>query len=392
MPHPLPPAAAPSAAWPSRRAFIAGATATAVTTLTSPTVMRAQTPRMKVAVAGLVHGHVRGFLTVLLRHERATLVGIAEPDAEVRARYAERHGLDAALLTDDLEALLDRTKPDLVAGFGNTFDHLRVVELCAPRGIHVMVEKPLAVNLDHARRIDALAREHTVHVLTQLETSWYPNTQAAWDLAHERGTLGDLRRIVVMDGHPGPKEIGVQPEFLDWLTDPVRNGGGALMDFGCYGANLLAWLMRDTRPTSISATLQHIKTDPAYARVDDDATIVVTYPQAVGIVQGSWNWPFHRKDLEVYGTEAGFFSVGREEYVLRALKGGPQTHHAGTRQAAPDDGISYGPALDNLIEVLAGTATVPPLASLEVNVRAAEILDAAVRAARAGVRLDWPYA
>lgn len=392
MPLPLPPATHSSATGPSRRAFIAGAAATAVTTLTGSGVARAQAPRLRVAVAGLVHGHVRGFLTVLLRHERATLVGVSEPDPEVRGRYAERYSLDAALLTDDLEALLDRSKPDMVAAFGNTFDHLSVVELCAPRGIHVMVEKPLGVNLDHARRIDALAREHKVHVLTQLETSWYPNTQAAWDLAHERGTLGDLRRIVVMDGHPGPKEIGVQPEFLDWLTDPVRNGGGALMDFGCYGANLIAWLMRDTRPTSISAILQHIKTDPAYARVDDDATIVITYPQAVGIVQGSWNWPYHRKDLEVYGTEAGFWSVGREEYVLRALKGGPQTHHAGARLAAPDDGISYGPALDNVVEVIAGKASVPPLASLEINLHAAEILDAAMRAARAGVRLDWPYA
>jgi predicted dehydrogenase len=279
----------------------------------------------------------------------------------------------------------------VVVVFTDTFDHLQVVERCAPRGVHVMVEKPLAVKLEHARRIDALAREHRVHVLTQLETSWYPNTQAAWRLAHEEGALGDLRKIVVMDGHPGPKEIGVQPEFLDWLTDPVRNGGGALTDFGCYGANIIAWLMRDETPTSVTAVLQHLKTDPAYARVDDEATIVVTYPRAQGIVQGSWNWPYHRKDLEVYGEQAAFVSVGREEYVLRALKGGPETRHAGARLAAPDDGISYGPAMDNFADVLAGTASVPPLASLEVNLRAAEILEAAVLSARAGVRLDWPF-
>jgi predicted dehydrogenase len=373
----------------SRRTFLAASAAT----LAAGALARAQqTPPMKVAVAGLVHGHVRGMLNVLLRHQRASLVGIAEPNADVRGRYAERHGLDKAVLFDALEPLLDRTRPDVVVGFTHTLEHLQIVETCAPRGIHVMVEKPLAVSLDHARRIDALAREHRIHVLTQLETSWYPNTQAAWDLAHERGTLGDLRKIVVMDGHPGPKEIGTQPEFFEWLTDPVRNGGGAVADFGCYGANLIAWLMRDETPTSVSAVLQHLKTDPAYARVDDEATIVVTYPRAQGIIQGSWNWPYHRKDLEVYGEKAGFHSVGREEYVLRALKGGPETHHAGARLAAADDGISYGPALDNLADVLAGRASVPPLASLPVNLRAAEILDAAVRSARAGVRLDWPHA
>ncbi len=147
--------------------------------------------------------------------------------------------------------------------------------------------------------------------------------------------------------------------------------------------------MRDQTPGSVSATFQQLKRDPAYAKVDDEATIVVAYPQTQGIIQASWNWPYHRKDLEVYGEQAAFFSVGREEYQLKRLRGDRETHHAGARLAAADDGISYGPALDNIRALLAGRAEVPPLASMAVNMRAAEILEAAHRSAREGRTIPW---
>ena len=97
----------------------------------------------------------------------------------------------------------------------------------------------------------------------------------------ERKAAGEIRKMVAMDGHKGPKEINVQPEFLDWLTDPVRNGGGALFDFGCYGANLMTWLMDNQRPLAVTAVTQQNK--PAiYPRVDDEATILVEYPKRAG--------------------------------------------------------------------------------------------------------------
>lgn len=370
----------------SRRQFL-GATGALVSAAAWP-IRAAQDTPLRVAVAGLSHGHVNGFLNVAVQHAGVDLVGVAEADPAVRAKYAERHGLGAGHLFADLPALLARTQPQLVAGFGPTSEHLAIVEACAPRGIHVMVEKPLAVNLSHAEQIAALAARHGVHVLTQLETSWYPNTEAAGRLSFD-GTLGPLRKIVVMDGHPGPKEIGTAPEFFGWLSDPVRNGGGALMDFGCYGANLIAWLMRDQTPVSVTAILQQLKSDPTYRLVDDEATIVVAYPEMQGVIQASWNWPYHRKDLEVYGTEAAFFSVGREEYQLKRLRGDRELHHAGARAAAAGDGISYGPALDNIRALLAGTAEVPPLASIPVNLQAARILELARQSAAEKRTVAW---
>ena len=151
--------------------------------------------------------------------------------------------------------------------------------------------------------IAAAAQRGKIHVLVNYETTWYRSHRAVWRLMHEQKTGGRIRKIVAMDGHFGPKEIGTQPEFFEWLSDPVRNGGGALYDFGCYGANIATWLLDNARPLRVTAVTQRNK--PAiYPKVDDEATIVIEYEGAQAIVQASWNWPDHRKDLEVY-TESG---------------------------------------------------------------------------------------
>jgi predicted dehydrogenase len=166
------------------------------------------------------------------------------------------------------------------------------------------MEKPLAVSMDHARAIEKAAARGRIHVIVNYETTWYASHAAIWKMMKAEHAAGAIRKVVAMDGHFGPKEIGVQPEFLSWLTDPVKNGAGALFDFGCYGANLMTWLMDNQRPRAVTAVTQRIK--PAiYQHVDDEATIVMEYADAQGIAQASWNWPDHRKDLEVYG-ESGY--------------------------------------------------------------------------------------
>jgi len=192
---------------------------------------------IRIGISGLSHSHVHGFLNNTPKDD-FLLVGIAENDRHLAKRYAERYGFDPAIVYDDLSEMLDKTKPEGVLAFNSIFGHLEVVEACAPRGIHVMVEKPLAVNGEHARRMAELAREHETLVLTNYETTWYPTNHKAFEMAVTRLAFGPLRKIIVCDGHKGPKEIRVNDEFIAWLTDPELNGGGAVMDFGCYGANL----------------------------------------------------------------------------------------------------------------------------------------------------------
>src|SRR5260370_40912930 len=219
------------------------------------------------------------------------------------------------LFYSDLEEMLKATHPLAVLAVTNTYHHRRVVEIWARYGVHVMLDKPLAVSLQDALAMEKSSRAGKIQVLVNYETTWYRSNQAAYDLVHEK-ELGEIRKIVVHVGHSGPKEIGVGPEFLAWLTDPKLNGAGALFDFGCYGADLATWLMDGRRPDAVTAVTQRIKPD-VYPRVDDEATIILTYPHAQAIVQASWNWPFSRKDMEVYGQKGYVITVARDQVRVR---------------------------------------------------------------------------
>ncbi len=342
----------------------------------------AQTPPLRVCVAGLVHGHVAGFLESARRRQDIAIVGIAEPDTGVSAQYRAKYNLSRDVMYGSLEKCLEAKHPDAVVVFSSTFDHRSIVELCSRHRISVMMEKPLAVSLDDARAIAKAAREGNIDVLVNYETTWYPNTNEV-DRVVAKGELGQIRKMVAHDGHQGPKEIGVGPEFLSWLTDPVLNGGGALMDFGCYGANLFTYLMDNRRPLAVTAVTQQIKPD-VYPRVDDEATIVLTYPHAQGIIQASWNWPAGRKDIEVYGTAGSACTAGRG--LLRVRTGdGPEKEVASAPLEAPeDDPLSY------LAAVVRGRLRPSGLSSLENNLVVTEILDAARRSAATGCSVTLP--
>jgi predicted dehydrogenase len=331
---------------------------------------------LRVVLAGLVHGHASGFFDQFQHRTDLRVVGIAEPDRQLAAQFAKRYGLESGLFYSDLEEMLKATHPQAVLAYTNTYDHRRVVEICARYGVPVMMEKPLAVSLEDAHAIEKAAREGKIQVLVNYETTWYRSNQAAYDLAHENA-IGEIRKVVVHDGHEGPKEIGVGPEFLAWLTDPKLNGAGALFDFGCYGADLMTWLMDGRRPDSVTAVTQQIKPE-IYPRVDDEATIILTYAKAQAIVQASWNWPFSRKDMEVYGQKGYAITVARDELRVRLPNKEEKLTEAKPLAPPNEDSVSYLRAV-----VLGGLKPVGP-SSLETNVIVTEILDAARRSAATG--------
>jgi len=344
-------------------------------------------PPVNVAIIGLVHDHAYGFIPLTRDRAEAQLVGIVELDQALAASYAKRFHLPSELFFTNLESLLAKTNVNAVATFTSTFDHRRVVEMCAPLHIDVMMEKPLAVNMRDARAIQAAAKSGGIQVIVNFETTWYPASQTAYKWAVEDHAVGDLRKIVAHDGHSGPREIGCSETFLKWLTDPVLNGGGALPDFGCYGADLITWLMGGQRPTSVFAVTQQIKPD-VYPKVEDEATVVLTYPKAQGIIQGSWNWPFSRKDLEIYGTTGYILAPGRSMLRMRKAKGKE------TEQELPEPPASspMRDQLSYLASVVRRETQPSGLSSLEINITVTEILDAARESARTGRRIDLPTA
>jgi glucose-fructose oxidoreductase len=331
---------------------------------------------VRVVLAGLVHGHAFGFFDQFQKRTDLQVVGIAEADQQLTAQFTKKYGLAPGLFYSDLEEMLKATHPQAVLAYTNTYDHRRVVEICARYGVPVMMEKPLAVSFEDARAIEKAARAGKIQVLVNYETTWYRSNQTAYDLVHENA-IGEIRKIVVHDGHQGPKEINVGPEFLAWLTDPKLNGGGALFDFGCYGADLATWLMDGRRPDSVTAVTQLIKPD-VYPRVDDEATIILTYPHAQAIIQASWNWPFSRKDMEVYGQRGYAITVGRDTVRVRLPEKQEVSADAKPLEKTKEDSVSY------LRAVLLGGMKPEGQSSLETNVIVTQILDAARQSAATG--------
>lgn len=278
---------------------------------------------VRVVVAGTSHGHASWILNKISRPEME-IIGIYEPDKLLASQQSNKYNIPITLFYSNLPQVLDLVKPEAVVAFGSIKEHLEVVAASAPRGIHVMVEKPLGVNLLDAQKMEALAKKHAILLLTNFETSWYPSTFESFRLVKDSNYVGQIRKVVFHHGHQGPKEIGVGQEFLDWLTDPILNGAGALTDFGCYGANLMTYLMGGMAPLSVTAVTNQFKPN-IYPKVDDDATIILNYPKTQAIIQASWNWPFSRKDMEIYGDSAYVIATNANAIRLKNKEQIPET-------------------------------------------------------------------
>ena len=290
---------------------------------------------LRVGVIGLVHTHVHWILG-RKPNQDIEIVGIVEPNRELAKRYSQQHGYSMDLVYDSIEEMIEAKRPDAVTAFNTIEDHLAVVKYCAPRGIHVMVEKPLAVSLDHARQMQSLAAKHDIHLLTNYETSWYPTTREAYRMVHSTKQIPKLQKINFYTGHQGPKEIGCNSEFVEWLIDPVKNGGGALTDFGCYGANLATWFLDGKHPLSVSCVTRQNKPE-LYPQVEDDATIVLNYSETQVLIQASWNWSHNRKEMELFG-KSGYIKCknGNEMSVMLNEKEGARSIRLEPKQEVLD--------------------------------------------------------
>lgn len=258
------------------------------------------------------------------------------------------------------------------------------MEECASLSVHVLMEKPLATSYTDALAIQDAAQRGKIHVLVDYETSWYASNTEAFNLL-KQGALGPIVKTVIRDGHQGPKLIGVGPEFLSWLIDPKQNGAGALFDFGCYGPDLMTWLMNGEVPVSVTAVTKQLQ--PAlYPNVDDEAEIILNYANAIAIVQASWNWPFGVKQMDVYGRTGYAKTLDSERIEVRKANESQGQIVQGQNLALPyDDPLHY------LAAVLRGDiAEENSLSSLKTNITVTEILDGARQSAETGKTVRLP--
>jgi glucose-fructose oxidoreductase len=349
---------------------------------------------LKIGVVGLLHDHVGGFFNGgalapaggILSRPDVEVVGIVEPDQKLFDKYAERFHLAPEFHFHSIQEMVGHAHPQVILVFTATSEHRRIVEESAALGVHVMMEKPLTTSYKDALAIQDAAQRGKIHVLVNYETSWYPSNTEAFNLL-KKGALGPMVKAVFREGHQGPKLIGVSPDFLSWLTDPKQNGGGALFDFGCYGPDLMTWMMDGEVPLSVMAVTKQLQ--PAlYPKVDDEAVMVLNYAKAVAIVEASWNWPFGVKQMEVYGRTGYARALNSAELIVREEKDASGQARKETPIPRPyDDPLHYFEA------VLSGEiAEDNSVSSLKTNITVTEILEAASQSAQTGKAISLPLA
>ena len=347
---------------------------------------------MKVGIVGLVHGHVESFLGggnlnpagSILKRPDTELVGIVEPDEALFEHYAQKYHLPPALHFKSIAEMVSHAHPKAVLVFTPPSQHRRIVEESAALGVHVLMEKPLAFTYADALAIQSAAEKGHIHVLVDYETAWYKSNTEAVNLL-QKGALGPIVKAVMRDGHEGPVKIHVQPEFLSWLIDPAQDGDGALTDFGCYGPNLMTWMMNGEAPLSVTAVTKRLQPE-LYPKVSDEAEIILNYAHATAIVEGSWNWPFAVKQMDVYGQTGYAKTIDSDRLDVRKHgDAAPESMHGAALVAPYDDPLHYMEAvLSGQIEEKAD------LSSLKNNVIVAKILDAARRSAESGKTVALP--
>jgi predicted dehydrogenase len=331
----------------------------------------AQAP-YRMAVIGLVHAHVWGHLSDMLKSKDVTLVGVAEPNRELLAE-AKKAGVPDELLTTDYRKMIDEKKPDLVWSFVENNRHLEIVEALAPKKINIIFEKPLASTFKDSLRIQELANKYGIKVMCNYQMAWWPANYTAKGVA-DSGALGQVYRLHGVVGHGGPSNEGIRNQvFFAWLTDPVQNGAGALMDFGCYNALWSLWYLG--RPESVYAHVNHLRPE-IYPKVEDNADLMLSYKNAVGLFEGSWDLPRSYQDLEVFGLKGSVYMQNRsvEEQHGREKKA------VDIKSLAPEDSepVAY------MTSRMRTNRPIEGMTALGINVQVVEIIEAAKESVRTG--------
>src|SRR5216117_1510186 len=234
--------------------------------------------RLNVGVLGLSHDHVWGNLAALAAGHHGRLVAAADPDAGLRDRLRALHG--AVATHDTFDAVLERRDLDAVLVFSDNRTSAELGVRALGRRLPVMLEKPMAADLAGARALLAAARKAGVPLMVNWPTAWRPALRHGLALA-AAGEVGEPVQLSHRGGHAGPREYGCSPQFVEWLYDPRRNGGGALVDYCGYGAMLCRLLLG--RPQAVTAVAAHLRKPDLPS--EDTAVVVLTYPRALGVLE-----------------------------------------------------------------------------------------------------------
>lgn len=342
------------------------------------------TTRIRVGVLGLTHDHIWSNLDNLIKLDSAELVGAAEPDAALREKFQTRYG--DKMVVGDYDALLEGNH-DLQAVFCFA-DNRTSAELgarAAERGLHVMLEKPMASNLALADRLFTAARRSGVHLMINWPHNWNPKIREAYRLTKD-GAVGEVFKLRYSGGHAGPREIGCSPIFCDWLYDADLNGAGAIVDQGGYSATVCRWFLG--RPHRVMAMGGRL-TKEDISDVDN-AVMLLRYEKAIGVAETSWSWVggLPTAGPVVYGTEGTLWAHGAREAAGVTMVTRGKTDPTIVEAPPLPEGERNAP--EYFITSIVRERPIEGLVSPRICRDAQEILEAAILSIRTGAEVVLP--
>ena len=341
--------------------------------------------KTKLAIVGLDHDHVWGLLKDLTEEPNAELVAIADTHAELVDQAKAKMPANVKFYADYVR-MLDETKPDGVIVTTENDRHLEILRECAKRHINYSTEKPMATSAADAREMERLANQAGIKVMVNYWNAWVAPTHELYHRVKD-DQVGPIQKIIVQYGHQGPKEIGVSKYFADWLYDPVKNGGGAIMDFGCYGAEWAVWLKG--RPLRVSAVAQKLKV-AQHNPVDDDATIILDYSDGQAIIEASWDWPYNMGRVEAFGPKGSLLATQNDLFFRSPTDNVGKVGLQGERVALDPPARATSNPISYFVDCLRNNKPIEDPLSMKLNVQVMEILDAARESVRTGKQQELP--
>ncbi|GDY14323.1 dehydrogenase [Planctomycetota bacterium] len=189
---------------------------------------------IRIAALSAWHVHADEYARQVNRHAGAQIAVVWDDDAARGRSWAEKLGVP---FVAELGQILADPSIDGVLVCSSTRSHPEVMVAAASAGKHIFTEKVLAITLAEAERIAAAVRTAGVRFAISMPHRCNANNRYAHQ-AIARGLLGRLASFRFRNSHNGATGGWLPAHFLD----PVPSGGGAMIDLGCHGMYLAAWL------------------------------------------------------------------------------------------------------------------------------------------------------
>ena len=357
--------------------------------------------KYRLGIIGFAHMHVNHLVELFDAHPQVAWAGCADTiplRPELRtATYTRAWNLAHCQelagrppTYADYEDLLENEELDIAVVCAENAQHGDVVEACAAAGVHVVVEKPMASSLPEALRMGRACQAAGVTLAVNWPTTWYPDARKVKEMI-EAGEIGKVLEVRWRGGHTGPLGPRNMHPGVDEETAPMSGvergatwwhqteaGGGAMLDYCCYGAMFAQWLVGEpaTAALGLKANL-----DSAWGDAEDNAAVLVRFPSAMAVLEGSWTTWDH-------GVPAGLIVLGTRGTLVFDSHTGKARLERGQGETVQLEAPSLPAGREDIAhEMIHHLETGEPLHdTLEVqfNLKAMAILDAGIRSAASG--------